>query len=150
VNLRSTIEGFTVMRFPVNITNQKRCPVCKKLGPGTHPPDTPRPETVSLSISVSHRVRGGCAVEFVASDLWLGWDSGVSRRPRSLYSLGAVVRAARREGQDRDRGSGFSMEFCSISCLRQFLADAVDELERKVAAVAPEVRAARAKLDADT
>ena len=29
------------MKFPVNVTHQKRCPVCKKPGPGTDPPDTP-------------------------------------------------------------------------------------------------------------
>ncbi len=58
----------------------------------------------------------------------------------------AAVRAVRREDQDPGYGCGISIQFCSAACLRQFLSDAVDELERRVAAIEPEVRAARAKL----
>lgn len=127
------------MRFPIDVTNQKRCPVCKKSGPGTHPPATPRPETAVLSLVVMSGA-GKCR----GADLFLGWDSGVSKSPRSRASLGAVVRAARREGLDPDRG-GLSIVFCSTKCLRRFLNAAIDELERRAAAVKPEVRAAREK-----
>jgi hypothetical protein len=134
------------MRFPVNVTSQKRCPVCKKPGPGTRPPATPRPEAASLSVYVGYEHRGRGNVVFVDCDLWLGWDSGVSKGRRSRSSLGAALRAVRREGEDPD-GVGLSLVFCSIPCLRQFLTAAVDELERRAAAIEPEVRAARAKLD---
>ena len=71
------------MRFPVNVTSQKRCPVCKKAGPGTNPPATPRPETASLSFVVLSFVHGRSYPVFLGSALILGWDSGVAKSPRS-------------------------------------------------------------------
>ena len=41
------------------------------------------------------------------------------------------------------------MQFCSIACLRQFLLAAVDELERRAEAVAPQVQAARVRAEAE-
>ena len=82
-------------------------------------------------------------VSFLGSDLILGWDSGVARSPRSRVSLGAAFTAARRDGADPNLG-GLEIQFCSIRCLRQFLMGAVAELERRVAAVEPEVRKAKA------
>jgi hypothetical protein len=130
------------MRFPVNVTSQKRCPVCKKAGPGTNPPDTPRPENASLSFVVQCFVHGRSYPVFLGSNLILGWDSGVARSPRSRSSLGAAFTAAKKEA--RDAGAGcLEIQFCSTRCLRQFLMDAVDELERRVVIVEPEIRAAR-------
>ena len=124
------------MRFPINVTGQKRCPVCKKPAPETQPPTTPRPETATLSLSVHS------TAQVAGADVFLGWDSGVSKGSRSRTSLGAVVRAARHEGEHPD-GNLVSIAFCSTRCLRRFLNAAVDELERRAAAVEPEVRAAR-------
>lgn len=129
------------MRFPVNVTNQKRCPVCKKAGPGTHPPPTPRRETASLTFVVQSFVQGRSYPVFLGGDLILGWDSGVAKSPRSPSSLGAAFIAAKKDA--RDAGAGrLEIQFCSTSCLRQFLMAAVDELDRRVAAVGTEVRAA--------
>jgi hypothetical protein len=79
----------------------------------------------------------------LGSHLMLGWDSGVAKSPRSRSSPGASFRAARREGEDPEGIGHLEIQFCSTRCLRQFLMDAVDELERRVAAVESEVRAAR-------
>jgi hypothetical protein len=132
------------MRFPANVTRQKQCPVCKKAGPGTRPPATPRPETASLSLVVMLHAPGRSSPVVLGADLFLGWDSGIDRSPRSRCSLGASLRAARREGED-PYGVGLEIQFCSTRCLRQFLMDAVDELERRAEAVAPEVRPARSR-----
>jgi hypothetical protein len=129
------------MRFPVNVTSQKRCPVCKKAGPGTNPPVVPRQETAALLFVVQSFVHGRSYPVFLGSDLILGWDSGVAKSPRSRASLGAAFTAARKEARDANAGR-LEIQFCSIRCLRQFLMDAVDELERRVAAVEPEVRVA--------
>ncbi len=137
------------MRFPVNATRQKRCPVCKVAGPGTNPPATPRPETASLSLAVWHRAGKGHAGPVVlGGDLYLGWDAGVCKSPRSRTSLGAVVRVAQVEAPTAGEGM-LKMQFCSIACLRQFLLAAVDELERRAEAVGPEVQAARERAQAE-
>jgi hypothetical protein len=50
--------------------------------------------------------------------------------------------------QARLAGDGFlQMQFCSIACLRKFLLTAVDELERRAAAVEPQVQAARERAE---
>ena len=149
-NTCSAAEGFGVaIRFPVNATRQKRCPVCKAAGPGTNPPATPRPETASLSFAVWHRgAKDQSGPVVLGGDLSLGWDAGVCKHPRSRASLGAVVRAA--QLQAPRPGEGFiQLQFCSIACLRQFLLAAVDELERRAVAVGPEVQAARERSDAE-
>ena len=131
------------MRFPVNATRQKRCPVCKAAGPGTDPPADPRPETAGLSFAVWHRsAKGQAGPVVLGGDLYLDWDAGVCKHPRSRTTLGAVVRAARLEAPRAGEGA-LKVRFCSIACLRQFLLAAVDELERRAAAVRPQVRAAR-------
>lgn len=129
------------MRFPIDVTRQKRCPVCKAAGPGTDPPGTTRPETASLSFAV-YATTGGPTPVVLGGDLFLGWDAGVSNHPKSLTSLGAVVRAFRTEAPMPNEGL-LKVMFCSIACLRQFLLEAVDELERRAEAVGPKVRAAR-------
>lgn len=138
-----------VMRFPVNATSQKRCPVCKAAGPGTNPPATPRPETASLSFAVWHRSakpQEGPVV--LGGDLSLGWDAGVCKHRLSRASLGAAVSIAKLQAPRP--GEGFiQLQFCSIACLRQFLLAAVDELERRAAAVAPQVQTAREHADAE-
>jgi hypothetical protein len=130
------------MRFPVNVTEQKWCPVCKKPGPGTNPPATPRPETASLSFVVQSFVHGRSYPVYLGSDLILGWDSGVTKSPRSRASLGAAFTAAKKDARDANAGR-LENQFCSTRCLRRFLEEAVDELERRVAAVGPAVRAAK-------
>ena len=83
------------MRFPVNATRQKRCPVCKAAGPGTNPPATPRPATASLSFAVWHQAaKGQSGPVVLGGDLGLGWDAGVCKHPQSRASLGAVVNVA--------------------------------------------------------
>jgi hypothetical protein len=131
------------MRFPVNATQQKRCPVCKATGPGTNPPATPRPETASLSFAVWHRAaKAQSGPVVLGGDLFLGWDAGVCKHPKSRAALGAAVRVA--QLQAPRPGDGFiQLQFCSIACLRQFLLAAVDELERRAEAVGPQVQAAR-------
>jgi hypothetical protein len=137
------------MRFPVNATRQKRCPVCKAAGPGTSPPATPRPETADLSFAVWHRSSKGQAGPVVlGGDLYLGWDAGVCKHPRSRTSLGAVVRVAQLEAPTAGEGS-LQIQFCSIACLRQFLLAAVDELERRAEAVGSQVQAARDRAEAE-
>jgi hypothetical protein len=136
------------MRFPVNATRQKRCPVCKAAGPGTRPPATPRPETASLSFAVWHRyARGQAGPVVLGGDLFLGWDAGVCHHPQSRTSLGAAVRVAQLQAPMADEGL-VQLQFCSIACLRQFLLMAVDELERRAAAVEPQVEAARERVRA--
>lgn len=134
------------MRFPVNATSQKRCPVCKTAGPGTNPPATPRPETASLSFAVWHQAaKGQTGPVVLGGDLSLGWDAGVCKHPRSLTSLGAVVNVAQLQAPRPNEGL-IQLKFCSIACLRQFLLAAVDELEKRALAVEPEVQAARERV----
>lgn len=137
------------MRFPVDVTNQKRCPVCKKPGPGTRPPAAPRPETSSLSFAVWHRsAKAQAGLVVLGGDLCLGWDAGVCEHPRNRTTVGAVVRVAQLEAPMA--GEGFlQIQFCSIACLRQFLLAAVDELERKAEAVGPQLQAARERAEAE-
>jgi len=131
------------MKFPVNATRQKRCPVCKAAGPGTNPPATPRPETAGLSFAVWHRsAKGQTGPVVLGGDLSLGWDSGVCKHPKSRSSLGAVVGLAQLQAPRPNEGF-LELQFCSIACLRKFLLAAVDELERRAAAVGPEVQAAK-------
>ena len=131
------------MRFPVKVTKQKRCPVCKAAGTGTNPPTTPRPESASLSFAVWHRsAKGEAGPVVLGGDLSLGWDAGVCKHPQSRTSLGAAVRVAQLEAATA--GDGFlQIQFCSIGCLRQFLLAAVDELEQRAEAVRPQVQQAR-------
>src|SRR5262249_42129529 len=104
------------MRFPVNVTRQTRCPVCKKAGPGTNPPVTPRPETATLSFVVQSFVHGNSYPVFLGGHLILGWDSGVSKSPQSRVSLGASVSLAKKEARDVRAGQ-LELQFCSIACL---------------------------------
>lgn len=137
------------MRFPVNATRQKRCPVCKAAGPGTRPPADPRPETASLSFAIWHKSgkqQDGPVV--LGGDLHLGWDAGVSKHPQSRTTLGAVVRVATLQAP-RPNDGAIDLQFCSIACLRQFLMSAVDELERRAESVAPQVQAARERAEAE-
>jgi hypothetical protein len=137
------------MRFPVNATRQERCPVCKAAGAGANPPATPRPETAGLSFAVWHRsAKGQKGPVVLGGDLYLGWDAGVCTHPQSRASLGATVRVAQLEAPTAGEGL-LQMQFCSLTCLRQFLLAAVDELERKAAAVEPQVQAARERVEAE-
>lgn len=133
------------MRFPVNATRQRLCPVCKAAGPGTNPPATPRPETAALSFAVWHRsAKGPSGPVVVGGDLALGWDSGECKHRLSRTSLGAVVSVAKLQAP-RPNEALLELQFCSIACLRQFLLAAVDELEKRAEAIRPEVQAARAR-----
>src|SRR5262249_37449923 len=127
---------------------QKRCPVCKTAGPGTNPPADPRPETASLSFAVWHQAgKGQAGPVILGGDLYLSWDAGVGKHPRSRTTLGAGVRGPQLPAPRPSEGA-INLQFCSIACLRQFLLAAVDELERRTEAVAPEVQAARARAEA--
>jgi hypothetical protein len=122
------------MRFPVDVTRQKRCPVCKQLGPGTNPPATPRPEAATLMFVVQAFVHGRSYPVFLGGDLILGWDSGVSKSSRSRTSLGASFIAARKAARDATAGR-LEIKFCSTRCLRRFLMATVDELERRAGVI---------------
>ena len=138
------------MRFPVNAARQKRCPVCKTAGPGTISTADPRPETATLSFALWHKAGEGQAGPVVlGGDLYFGWDAGVRKHPLSRSTLGAVVRAATLQAPRTNDGL-IGLQFCSISCMRQFLLAAMDELERRAEAVAPQVMAARARIEAST
>ena len=128
------------MRFPLNIARQQRCPVCKKPGPGTKPATTPRPECASLLFTVMSHVHGRSYPVFLGSHLMLGWDSGVSKHPLSRSSLGASFFVAKKDGRRADVGT-MELHFCSTQCLRRFLNEAVDELDRRIAVVKPQVEA---------
>jgi hypothetical protein len=138
------------MRFPVNATQQKRCPVCKAAGPGTNPPATPRPETACLSFAVWHRAAKGQSGPMVlGGDLSLGWDAGVCKHPKSRTSLGAVVSVAKLQAPRTGEGC-IDLQFCSIACLRQFLMAALDELERRAEDIGPQVKAAHARAEVES
>lgn len=130
------------MRFPLNANKQIRCPVCKKRGPGTKSPVTPRPESVSLGFTVLSFVHGRSYPVFLGSMLMLGWDSGISKHPQSRSSIGAAFTVAEKNGRNPDVGQ-MELHFCSTRCLRRFLKDAVDELDRRIAAAKPAVRKAK-------
>jgi hypothetical protein len=130
------------MRFPLNVSRQNRCPVCKKRGPGTNSPHTPRPEAAALSFIVYSHVHGRSYPVFLGSELMLSWDSGICKHPQARASLGASFVVAKRDGRRPDVGQ-MEIQFCSTHCLRQFLMEAIDELDHRIAAVEPEVRAAR-------
>ena len=134
------------MRFPVDVTRQKRCPVCKADVPGHNPPDAPRPEAATMAIGVYATKSDAPGPVVLGGDLFFGWDAGVRSTPASRTTLGATVRVARTEARMPGDGS-MQIQFCSTACLRQFLLAAVDELERRAAAVGPKVRAARARAD---
>jgi hypothetical protein len=77
------------MRFPVNVTRQTRCPVCKKAGPGTNPPATPRPETATLSFTV-HSVAHGRSYP-----VFLGGERRVIHRsPLTSPAVGQIPSSA--------------------------------------------------------
>ena len=137
------------MRFPVDATPQKRCPVCKAVGPGTNLPTTPRAETASLTFAVWHRAaKTQSGPVLLGGEMCLGWDAGVCKHPQSRASLGASVRAAQLQAPRPGEGL-IQLQFCSIACLRKFLMDAVNDLEQRAAAVALEVKAARKRVNAE-
>ncbi|MGL6076167.1 MAG: hypothetical protein ACRC8S_18565 [Fimbriiglobus sp.] len=78
----------------------------------------------------------------MTGDLFLGWDSGVSKSPLSRSALGATVRLAELQATQVNDDM-LQIQFCSIACLRQFFTSAIDELERRAASIAPQVQAAR-------
>jgi hypothetical protein len=130
------------MRFPINVSNQNRCPVCKKPGAGTKSPVTPRPEVVTMWFNVMSTVHGRSYPVFLGSHLLLGWDSGVSKHPQSRASLGASVFVAKKDGRKPAVGQ-MEIQFCSVRCLRKFFKAAIDELERKIVEVKPELKKAK-------
>lgn len=72
----------------------------------------------------------------------LSWDSGIAKHPQTRASLGAAFVVAKKDGKRPDVGV-MEVQFCSTRCMRRFLKEAVDELDRRIAAVKPEVRATK-------
>ncbi len=132
------------MRFPIKVTKPNRCPVCKKPVPDTHVLATPRPESASLSFTVMSFVHGRSYPVYLGSHFMLGWDSGLAKHPQSRASLGAALFVASKDGKKPDAGQ-MEIHFCSRRCLRRFLNEAVDELDRRAAKVKPEVARAKQK-----
>lgn len=130
------------MRYPLIANKQISCPVCKKPGPGTRSPVTPRPEAVSLGFTVLSHVHGRSYPVFFGSTLMLAWDSGVSKHPQSRSSIGAAFAVAKKDGRDSEVGE-MELHFCSTRCLRRFFKDAIDELDRRIAAEKPSVQKAK-------
>src|SRR5262245_53564041 len=122
------------MKFPINVSKQKTCPVCKKAGPGTNSPVTPRPEVATLSFLAMPVTQSS-----IDSFFTFAWDSGVCKHPLSRTSLGAAFDAAKYVGK-YDGSSQLHVEFCSTRCMRKFLMEAMNELERQINKVMPEVR----------
>jgi hypothetical protein len=77
----------------------------------------------------------------------VGWDSSDSNSPQSRSSLGASFTAAKWVGK-YNGWSQLAIDFCSARCMRTFLMDAVDELERQIQTVMPEVKQARRRRNA--
>jgi hypothetical protein len=132
------------MRFPINVSTQARCPVCKKSGPGTNSPVTPRPEVASIWFQVMSFVHGRSYPVYFGSHLMLGWDSGIDKHPRSRTSLGASFFVAKKDGRNPNVGE-MEIQFCSTRCMRRFFKEAIDELDRRIDAVEPELKAAKKK-----
>ncbi|HWA26076.1 MAG TPA: hypothetical protein VG734_10460 [Lacunisphaera sp.] len=132
------------MKFPLNVTQQTYCPVCRKAGPGTNSPVTPRPETVTLTFSVQSFVHGRSYPVYMGSLLMLGWDSGISKHPQSRASIGEAIILAKKYARDPQAGQ-LEVVFCSTRCLRRFVKQAIDELDRRIALNRPTVRKAKSK-----
>lgn len=92
-----------------------------------------------MSFTVMSHIHGRSYPVFLGSNLMLGWDSGVSKHPNSRSSLGASLFVAKKDGTTPDVGQ-MEIQFCSVSCMRHFLMEAVDELERRISNVIPEVK----------
>jgi len=97
---------------------------------------------VSLGFTVLSHVHGRSYPVFLGSMLMLGWDSGVSKHPQSRSSIGAAFIAAKKDGRDAEVGQ-MELHFCSTRCLRRFFKDAIDELDRRIAAERPALQKAR-------
>ncbi|MEW4530928.1 hypothetical protein [Maioricimonas sp. JC845] len=95
-----------------------------------------------MSFNVMAQVHGRSYPVFLGSHLMLGWDSGVCKHPQSRSSLGASFFVAKKDGETPDVGQ-MEIQFCSVGCMRQFLMNAVDELERRIEKVTPEVAVAK-------
>ena len=87
-------------------------------------------------------VHGQSYPVFLGSQLILGWDAGVAKHPLSRRSLGSAFTVAKKDGRNAD-ASELDIEFCSTRCLRKFLMEAVDELDRRIVTVKPEVKRAK-------
>lgn len=129
------------MRFPLNVSKQKKCPVCKSHGPGTRSPVTPRPEVTSISF-LSMPV----GTKKLDSLLTIGWDSGLEKHRLSRTSIGDSFTAVKFSG-DYNGHSQLDVEFCSTDCMRKFFNAIVDELERRINNKQLELNDARALLE---
>ncbi len=130
------------MRFPINVTKQHRCTFCKKPGPGSNSPVTPRPEVASLFFTIMSHVHGRSYPVFLGSHLMLAWDSGVMKHPQARASLGASFFVAKKDRKAPDVGQ-MEIPFCSVRCMRRFFKIAFDELERRIAEQRSEVKQAK-------
>lgn len=92
--------------------------------------------------SVMSQVHGRSYPVYLGSHLMLGWDSGISKHPRAHASLGAHLFVAKKDGRRPDVGD-VEIQFCSTRCMRRFVNEAIDELERRIAKVMPEVKTAK-------
>lgn len=129
------------MRFPLNVSNQQQCPICKCKGPGTHSPVTPRPEVTSISfLSMPVGARN------LDSLLTVGWDSGLTKHHLSRTSIGDSFTAVKYSGEYNGH-SQLSVEFCSTECMRRFFNAIVDEIERRIKGKTDELDDARALLE---
>ena len=95
----------------------------------------------SLTFTVMSEVHGRSYPVFLGSHLILGWDAGVSKRPQSPASLGAAFFVAKKDGKTPEVGQ-MEIQFCSTRCMRQFFEAAIDELERRMTEMQPEVERA--------
>jgi hypothetical protein len=95
-----------------------------------------------MAFVVYSHVHGRSNPVFMGSQLMFAWDSGIAKHPQARASLGASFVAATKRGRDPDAG-WMQIQFCSTRCLRRFFKEAIDELDRRIAAVMPEVRLAK-------
>jgi hypothetical protein len=130
------------MRFPIKVTRQKRCPICKSPVPDLDDDSSEVPASgiASLCFQVMSYIHGRSYPVYLGSHMTLGWDTGVVRHPQSRTSLGASLSVAEKDEKTADAGN-MQIQFCSTRCMRHFFKQAIDELERRIAVVKPEVKA---------
>jgi hypothetical protein len=105
---------------------------------------------------VSRYAEAGNSDDFFPRDVFCSWpqlpcvsrlttDTRLGLRHHHASTVpdvpGRILAVAKKDGKTPDVGS-MEIQFCSTRCLRRFLKHAVDELDRRVAAVEPEVKRA--------
>lgn len=126
------------MAFPVLADRQVTCPTCGKKDIGRdYPEGAPFPRASLFTGAYSSHT--GQDPTYMGSFCMLGWDSTVEERRGHI--AGASLELAKNVNPKYRDAATLTVYFCSTQCLRSFLNAAVDELEKKAAAVMKKVNA---------